>query len=744
MRFQKHILTAASALALICGAGGAFAQDAPPVPADPTQADDTTVVDEIVVTGSRLRDESVQETPIAVSVVNAQMIADLHAPDVRALSSTVPNLQISQNPTASGTPLIFLRGFGVVGTEVATEPGVALYVDGVYQPTVSGALAELFDTDRVEVLRGPQSTLLGKNASAGALLLRRIRPNPGADPSTKIQAEYGTYNLVQTQALTTFPIIRDVLAAKLYGYYRKRDGYIENRFPGGADGGAEDTYTVRGAFVFEPTPDFNLYVTADYSARNPTQSVGRAATPATAFPCANWGYCATDLNLRRVMNTDYNDKPRARDHNITADAEWSLGGVKLSSISGYRRYSLLNDADLDVTPVPVFHVNDQIFRVKSFSEELRLSSEENGGFDLGGRLAWLVAGYYNHSTSDQTQPQYTRFSPAAAVSVSNQASQTIRTSYALFAHLDYDITDRLTASFGARKSWDETEHNFSLRGPGAATPALTNGQTRKDDNFSIEAGLNYQIDDTKMVYGRYSEGYRGGGFIGLVGSLAQSVGGYGPETSTSWEVGAKTEFFDRRLLLNVAVYDTKFEDLQRSQTESTGTGFVMVTRNIAGARTRGVELETVIKPMDGLQLRGSVGYLDAKYTNYVVNGVDLSSTPFSFAPEWTASFMPSYEFPIATPGDLFDTARVQANIAYGSERLVSSVNDPLFIQDGYTTVDLQLNLSGGQGAGYTVSAYLQNAFDKDYLTYASRIASISTFLFDNPGRLFGLSVEMKF
>jgi len=741
MRFK--ILTAASTLALICGAGGAYAQDAQSPSADPTATDDATVVDEIVVTGSRLRDESVQETPLAVSVVNEQMIADLHAPDVRALSSTVPNLQISQNPTASGTPLIFLRGFGVVGTEVATEPGVALYVDGVYQPTVSGALAELFDTDRVEVLRGPQSTLLGKNASAGALLLRRIRPNPGAAPETKVQAEYGSHNLIQAQALTTFPIVEDVLAAKLYGYYRQRDGYIENRFPGGPDGGAEDTWTVRGAVVFEPTENFSLYVTADYSARHPTQTVGRVATPASAFPCANWGYCDSDLNERRVMNADYNDQPRARDHNITADAEWNLGGVTLSSISGYRRYSL-NDADLDITPVPVFHVNDQIFRVKSFSQELRLTSEEGGGFDLGGRLAWLVAGYYNHSTSDQTQPQYTRFSPAAAVSISNQASQTVRTSYALFGQLDYDITDRLTASFGTRKSWDETEHNFSLRVPGAATPAMGNTQTRKDDNFSIEAGLNYQIDDTKMVYARYSEGYRGGGFIGLVGSLAQSVGGYGPDTSASFEVGAKTEFFDRRLLLNVALYDTEFEDLQRSQTESTGTGFIMVTRNIAGAATRGAELEAVLRPTDGLELRASVGYLDAKYTEYVVNGVDLSNTPFSFAPEWTGSFMPSYEFPIATPGDLFDTARVQANIAYGSERLVSSVNDPLFIQDGYTTVDLQLNLSGGQGAGYTVSAYVQNAFDKDYLTYASRIASISTFLFDNPGRLFGLSVEMKF
>lgn len=712
-----------------------FAHSAPPT-------DDASVADEIVVTGSRLREDSVQETPIAVSVIDAQSISDLHATDVRALSSTVPNLQISQNPTASGTPLIFLRGFGVVGTEVATEPGVALYIDGVYQPTVSGALAELLDAERVEVLRGPQSTLLGKNASAGALLIRRVRPN--GDFSAKFQAEYGTYDLFQAQGLMTFPIVTDVLSGKVYGYVRRRDGYIENRYPGGIDGGAENNYTVRGAIVFEPSSNFELYLTGDYSRRRPSQSVGRSATPATALPCAAFGYCQTELDERRVANFNFDDKPLAKDRNITADAEWRLGGAKLSSITGYRHYSLLNDADLDLSPFTIFEVEDQIFRVEAFSHEMRLSSEEGGELDLDGRLTWLLAAYYNHSDSLQTQPQYQAARPSAAVAVTNQSSQTLRTGYALFGHVDYKFTDEFSASFGARKSWDKTEHNFSLRGPGAATPAMPYEQSRKDSNFSIETGIQYHLDETKMLYARYAEGYRGGGFIGLVGSLEQSVGGYGPETSSSWELGAKTEFFDRMLLLNVALYDTRFNNLQRSQTESTGTGFVMVTRNIAKARTRGAEIETILRPAEGLQLGASIGYLDAKYLNYVVNNVDLSSTPFQFAPKWTASFTPSYELEFGEPGSLFDTLRLQANVAYGSQRLVSSVDDPIFYQPGYTTVDAQVNLSGGEGSRYTLSAYVQNLFDKDYLIYGSRITNISTFLFDNPGRTAGVSLELMF
>lgn len=734
MHFRNQLILASSLAALVAG-GQAHAQDVLP------QVEDTTVED-IVVTGSRLREESVQQTPISVSVVNEQAIADLHAPDVRALSGMVPNLQISQNPTASGTPLIFLRGFGVVGTEVATEPGVALYVDGVYQPTVSGALAELFDAERVEVLRGPQSTLLGKNASAGALMIRHVRPN--GDFTAKFQAEYGTYDLFQAQGLVTFPIIDDILSGKVYGYFRQRDGYIDNRYPGGTDGGAEKTYTVRGAVVFEPTDNFNLYLTADYSRRRPTQTVGRSATPATALPCAAFGYCETDLDERRVANFNFDDRPLAKDRNITADAGWSLGGAKISSITGYRHYSLLNDGDLDISPVTVFEVKDQLFRVKSFSQELRLSSEDHGGLDLDGRLAWLIAGYYSHNNSVQTQPQYQSSSPSTPVSVSNQSSQTLRTGYALFGQAEYNFTDQLSASFGARQSWDKTEHNFSLRTPGAATPAMPYGQSRKDRNFSIEGGVQYKFDDTKMLYARYAEGYRGGGFIGLVGSLAQSVGGYGPETSTSWEAGFKSELFDRKLLFNVALYRTTFDDLQRSQTESTGTGFVMVTRNVAKARTSGVEIESVLKPIPGLQIAGSVGYLDAKYLSYTVNGVDLSNAPFQFAPKWTANLSPSYEFSIAGPDALFDTVRLQGNIVYGSSRLVSSINDPLFYQDGYTTVDAQINISGGGDHRYTVTGYVQNLFNKDYLIYGSRITNISTFLFDNPGRTFGISAELKF
>jgi iron complex outermembrane recepter protein len=742
MKIKTGLLMAAGMTALLASNAPAWAQDAAPATAPQDAAPQDEVIQDIVVTGSRLREESVQETPIAVSVVDARAISDLHASDVRALSSNIPNLQISQNPTASGTPLIFLRGFGVVATEVATEPGVALYVDGVYQPTVSGALAELFDVERVEVLRGPQSTLLGKNASAGALMLRHVRPN--GDFSAKFQAEYGTYNLFQTQGLVTAPIT-DTLSGKLYGYYRSRDGYIKNSFPGATDGGAEKSYTIRGALNFEPTDNFEVYLTADYSRRRPTQSVGRSATPATALPCAAFGYCDTQIDERRTANFNYDEKPLAVDRNVTADAEWKLGdGIKISSITGYRHYRLNNDADLDASPVTVFHVDDQIFDVKAFSQEFRLSSIENGGFDMDGKLAWLIAGYYNHSNSHQTQPQYQSSNPAAAITVSNQQSQTIRTGYALFGHLDYSITDQLTASFGARQSWDKTEHNFSLRVPGAATPVMPYGQERNDKNFSIEAGAQYQIDRTKMVYLRYAEGYRGGGFIGLVGSLAQSVGGYGPETSRSWEVGVKTEFFDRKLLFNVALYDTKFDGLQRSQTESTGTGFVMVTRNVAKAKTRGGEIETVIKPIDGLQLSASLGYLDAKYLSYVVNGADLSNTPFQFAPKWTASFSPSYEFSFADEGAaFFDTARMQANISYGSQRLVSSINDPLFYQKGYTTVDGQLSLSGGADHRYTLSAYVQNLFDKNYLIYGSRITNISTFLYDNPGRTFGVSLEFK-
>jgi iron complex outermembrane receptor protein len=272
---------------------------------------------------------------------------------------------------------------------------------------------------------------------------------------------------------------------------------------------------------------------------------------------------------------------------------------------------------------------------------------------------------------------------------------------------------------------------------------LPNTQSRSDRNFSIEAGAQYQIDATKMIYVRYAEGYRGGGFIGFPSSLAQAAGGYGPEMSRSYEAGLRAEFFDRRLLFNLTVYSATFNDLQRSESKPSPTGFIILTDNIATARTQGVEVEANVRPVTGLNLRGNLSYLKAKYLDYVSGGVDLSATRFSYAPTWSLSFSPSYEFPIST-GGLFERVRVQGQWEYRSTYLAAAQDIPQNTQPGFSTFDAQISLMGGHGTNYTVTLYVQNIADERYLTYGVYVPPLLFQQFDDRGRRFGVSLDLNF
>lgn len=691
----------------------------------------------IVVTGSRLRDESVQDTPIAVSVLGADAIEDLNAADIQALSTNAPSLVVSNNPTGNQVPFVSLRGFSVVATDISIEPGISIYVDGIYQPTIVGSLSDLFDVERVEVLRGPQSTLLGKNSSAGAILVRRTRPTNRFEARARL--EYGTDNLLQAQGLVNVPMIDGVLAGRFYAMARHTDNYGRNSVDGVANLGGADIQAIRGSLRFTPSDNVEWYLSADYTHRKLSTAAGRNAAPADFVPCTVFGFCENQPKGSFDLAMDFADGATHNDFTATSDLAVDLGGARLTSLTGYRDLRMLNNSDVDGTPFPVLHAIDQRTTVEAFSEELRLSSIEGDGLDLGGRLAWLVAAYYNWSKALLYEPRVLNGGP-----INVAAQESIRQSYAIFSHLDFDVTDALTVSLGARQSWDEVRHNFSFRVPGLELPdPLPYTQSRSDQNFSIEAGAQYKIDPTKMVYFRYSEGYRGGGFIGFPTSLEQAEGGYGPETSRAFEVGLRSEFFDRRLLFNLTLYTAKYNDLQRSETKPSPTGFIILTDNIASARTRGFELETNIRPAYGVNLRGTVAYLDAEYLDYVSGGVDLSQTRFSYAPTWTVAFTPSYEVPIHA-GGLFDTLRIQGAWEYRSTYLAAAQDIPENTQPGFSTLDAQVSLMGGADTRYELTAYVQNLTNERYLTYGVYVPPLLFQQFDDRGRRFGVALDIRF
>lgn len=728
---EKGIFSASKGAIALVLLAGAMAESA--------SAQGTADSSEIIVTGSRLRQEVVQDVPIAVSVLNSDQVDQLHTADIRGLTNTVPNLTISALPAGTGVSIISLRGFATSSANIEVEPGIAVYVDGVYQTTTQGSLTDFFDLERIEVLRGPQGTLLGKNASAGAILLTRSRPTGNLE--AKARLEYGTYNLAQAQAVLNFPIIDGVLAGKVFGSWRHRGNWLTNVVFPGRDAGSESRQSVRGALLFTPTPDFTLYVTGDYDRSHSSQYLARVASRPGNTLCDTFGVCGINDPRRRIIRANFTDKPLIKQHSFTANADWSLGGAKLSSITGYRKFRGLNQSDVEQSEFTLLHAINQLFNVKQFSQELRLASEENGGFDLDGKLAWLVAGYYGRGRSDMLQPILTNL-------LRTQYQEYDRDSYALFGHADYSVTDQWTLSFGMRKSWDKVTHLYTLNTPGTVPGPFQPTQKANFDNLSFEAGTQYKLDPDKLVYFRFAEGYRGGGFVGLPSSNA-AASQYDPETSRSYEVGLKTQWLDRRLTVNLTAFSTTFSDLQRSTTQIApgGGSFVIVTDNIAKARTRGVEFESLLRMAEGFSLRANVGYLDTKYLNYT--SLDSSGQPidnraqdFPYAPKWTVSVTPTYVIPISR-GFLNDLT-LEAKYDYRAKQNVNTGGLIIGRIPKYATLDLNASLTAGNDDAYKLSVWVQNVTKKNFMTYISNPGALTVNEYDNMGRLFGVAVDMKF
>lgn len=704
------------------------------------QLESTEFVDDgIIVTGSRLRQESVQETPIAVTVMSSTQVESLNGSNLIALSGNVPNLTVSTLGTAPAAPVISLRGFLTQAADISIEPGVPVYIDGVYQPIITGSLSDLFDVDKIEVLRGPQGTTLGKNASAGAVLVTRSRPT--GEFGGRASVEYGRHNLFQAQGLLNFPIVDGVLAGKVYANYRRMDDWVKNLAVPGGDMGGEKRGSFRGALLFTPSPDFTYYLTADYIWDRSSQPGGRAVPVARDRICAVYGACTPDF--RHGTTTSGNTiKPRVDDINVTGVGDWTFGGLKLSSITGYRKFDEFNANDFDKTPFPALELYRADTTLEMISQELRLSSENGGGLDFGGKLSWLVAGYYSHSNAYQNNGQNV-FGAQLMV-----AQRSIRDSFALFGRADFNVTEKLILSGGVRHSWDKTEHQFHPAVPGTTPPDTIYSEKGDWQNTSFEAGVQYKLNRDKMVYFRFAEGYRGGGFLGTPSSVALARS-YQPELSRSYEVGLKSEWLDRTLQFNLTLFRTEFSDLQK-QVGRTGTSgeLIQVIDNAANAVTQGVEVEAVLRPTEGFTIGVSGSYLDAYYKEYLsVNAagqpVDLSGLPFQFAPKYTLAIAPTYEFRLAGAPVGFDRARLGARLKFTDEYEISSAVPPSPIghQDSYGTIDLSLDLISDR---ITLGAYVTNLLDQKYLLYGNEPSNLIAFQVDNVGRMFGLKLGFNF
>lgn len=744
----------------------AFAQDA---------AEDAAAEGAIIVTAQK-REQSVRDIPFTVDAVSGDTLANASVTDVFALQSQVPGLEIrTVNPPSAGGAFA-IRGLGTGVFNLGFEPSVGTFIDGIYRAR-SGIVAQsdFLDLERVEVLKGPQGTLFGKNTTAGLINFVTAKPDPDG-MAAMVRAEYGNYNRINAQAMINLPL-SDTAAFRLSAGFVDDDGFIKDaaKDVGYAE---KHRWSLRGQFYAEAGENLDIRIIADYAKADentlmPLMSrVDQAdfAFNRTLALAAGSNFFAdpSDKLLRAAMNRP--SLLNAEDWGVSAEINLDLGGMSLTSLTSYRKFSDTMDADNDYTGVDILNTI-QGEDIKTFTQELRLDTK------LGDNVDLIVGGFYSNEKirrlnqflwGSQIQQGFVGFvfrhTPGIAFTdVMGQDADSI----GIFGHTIAKF-GRLTFTGGIRGSWDNKDgfgtftapqsfplpvvHNY---GPGTPTPAKV-----RDSGISATASLTYEIADNVNIYGTYSRGYKAGG-ISLIRDAAgvlrapafgpippgcTSIGGplytcppgnptFKKETVNHYEVGMKGDFIDRTATVNLALFHTKVDNLQTQALLPTGTFTVI---NVGSATSEGFDLDMTLRPTKGFEV--STGVVYAKVKDNLGRDID-------HAPRWTGGFGMTYEWEL---GDGGMSAFIHGDLSFKSDYFTA--NSLLFREDGYFLGNARIGIRGDDGR-WEVSGWCRNCFNKRYRTIDFTIpldgggvnfdgASVMSFV--GEPRFYGVTLQYKF
>lgn len=581
-----------------------------PAPAAPAMVDDANTGD-IIVTANR-QASRLQETPLAVSAINGSLLAERHVTTALDIAAIAPSVQIG---TASGQARIAVRGIGYAGIRPGDEGRIAFYVNDVYISRPSAQLGAFFDVDRVEVVRGPQGTLYGRNATGGAISI--VTRKPTDTPSGYLDVSVGNYAQIQTEGAISGPIT-DTLSARVAFSTLDHDGYGKNLFTGASIEGAKQR-SVRASLLWKPADAFDLTVVGDYSVQDDTNIQPHSMGLGFVTPPPG-----QRLDNSRDVLADTNPTNYRWAYGISGVANYRFSSdISAKAIVAYREsYFRLNyDNDATTSPYTLSNIQEPSHQ---FSAELQLLGKS-------GRLNWVVGAYYFHentfSFSRSTFVGNIFAGGANYVVQGNHSYATLVTdARAIFAQATYKLTDALSITLGGRYSnEDKSDRNntnaldLTTPFPAPAGPGVDEGfltlppragfPLNRDANFQSftpKATIDYKLTRNIFAYATYSKGFKSGGFS--VGVLQPA---YAPETLDDYEIGLKTQLFDRRVTLNLSGFIYNYSNIQTSSSQSSPPG--VFTVNSGRARIKGVEAEFTIKPVDGLQFDGSASYLDATF-----------------------------------------------------------------------------------------------------------------------------------
>ena len=610
-----------------------------------------------VIVTARRRDERIQDVPVAANAFGGEQLAATRTYNLRDLQQLTPSLVVTNtNPRNTS---INIRGLGnnVSVYNDGLEPAVGVYVDQVYLARPGQAVFDLSDIERIEVLRGPQGTLFGKNTSAGAVVT--TTKSPTFEPEAGGDVTFGNYNFRQVHAYASGALVDDLLAARLYVSKTDRDGYMTNRYDGSDTQDYHD-FGLRGQLLFTPSPNFKLRLIGDYG-RQHSRTAAAVLTGVltqydngTAFPnnyyarAARAGYTPLPVDpSARLVDVNANPRYKMNQWGLTSIADLSIPGNTITSVTAYRAWNWYPHNDGDSTTLDAGSDFHQSNEQRQFSQELRIASEGTRRVDYVAGLYYLwqaidaeaLNAYGNDAAAWFVAPNVDQ--TAAAAALNNYTivgrSRPVTKSYAAFGQTIWHITPTLDLTTGLRYTYETKTGWFDQSATGASLDGLTAEQLAaantirsrygvanfysartKEGRLSGSATLSWKVTPDALVYATYGRGHKFGGL-----NLANIVttGAYAadpvikPETIDSYELGVKTAWFGRKLTANLAAFWTDDSDYQTTVVDVERNNQSYFT-NVGKVRTRGFEGDVRANPASWLSVYASGAFTDAKYVDY--------------------------------------------------------------------------------------------------------------------------------
>ncbi|WP_395945173.1 TonB-dependent receptor [Brevundimonas sp.] len=746
----KCALLAGAAWSVLAGASAAQDTETAAQAANNQAANtqDASQVDDIVVTARR-RVESLQDVPVAVTAVSGEQLEARGAQDITELARSTPSLTLNAARGSNSTLISFIRGVGQQDPLWGFDPGVGLYIDDVYVARPQAAVLDIFDVERIEVLRGPQGTLYGRNTIGGAIkyVTRRI---DATQPEGRIRASYGSYDQRDVVASAELPFSDQFKASAALARYL-RDGYGENLNTGN-DHYNKDVTAFRGSAEWTPSDRLFFRLAGDIVNDDSNARHGhRQVAPAPSDPYDT--------------NAGAGDKNKVQTRGLSLTGEWRMNDMlTFKSVTAYRDGYTRGNIDFDNLPGPILDI-PAAYDDDQFSQEFQVLID-------AGRLNGVAGVFYMDATASGA---FDTVVGLANLTTLTSGSVDTR-SYAAFADFSYDLTDALSLSVGGRFTRDEKEGTvfrqqyLGIRSPYfgnmAAVPLggpRTNyTRTRDFEKFTPRASISYKFGADLTAYASWGQGFKSGGFDmrGDAVLYPATVNGYDPETVETYEIGLKGSLMDRRLTFATAVFDSSYEDQQITTQYPAGATVASVVDNVGSSSIRGWEFEGRFRPTDALTLNASLSYIDAQFDQflaYIPTGplnatcptqvgcfVDVSSQrDFQNTPEWTGSIGATYTWFMENGASI----AVIPSIAYRGEYQQFETPAPLLDQGAYWMYDASIVWTSADDR-LTFGVHGKNLGDERYkvggYTFPGALTGDSIIAFYGPPRTVTATLGLKF